>query len=48
MLEKFHANVREHGDLSVLLRFSKERLVENIQGNLKKNSSVTLISEESP
>ena len=38
----------EHGDLSFLLRFSKQRLVENIQGRLKKNSWVTLISEESP
>ena len=34
--------------VSVLLRFSKQRLVENIQGKFKKNSSVTLISEESP
>ena len=40
--------LNENGDLSFLLCFSKQCLVENIQGKLKKNSSVTFISEESP
>ena len=38
----------ENGGPSFLLFFSKERLVENIQGKFRKNSLVTLISEESP
>ena len=38
----------ENGDLSFLLCFSKQCLVENFQGKFKKNSSVNLISEESP
>ena len=39
----------ENGDLSFLLFFfSKQCLVENIQGMFQKNSSGTLISEESP
>ena len=38
----------ENDDLSFLLFFSKQRLVENIQGKFQKNSLVTLISEESP
>ena len=38
----------ENGDLSFLLFFSKECLVENIQGKFQKNSSGTFISEESP
>ena len=38
----------ENGDLSFLLFFSKQYLVENIQGMFQKNSSGTLISEESP
>ena len=40
--------LNENGDLSVLLLFSKQCLVENIQGKFQKNSSVTFISEESP
>ena len=38
----------ENGDLSFLLFFSKLYLVENFQGKFKKNSSVSLISEELP
>ena len=38
----------EYGDLSFLMRFSKQCLIENIQGKFQKNSLVTLISEESP
>ena len=38
----------ENSDLSLLLFFSKQCWVENIQGKFEKNSSVTLISEESP
>jgi len=38
----------ENGDLSFLLFFSKQCLVENFQGKFQKNSSVNLISEESP
>ena len=38
----------KHGDLSFLLCVSKLGLVENIQGKFQKNSSVALISEESP
>ena len=38
----------ENGDLSILLYFSKQCLVENIQERIQKISSVTLISEESP
>ena len=34
----------EHSDLSILLCFSKQRSVENIQGKFQKNSLVTLIS----
>ena len=37
----------ENGDLSFLLFFSKQYLVENFQGKFQKNSSVNLISEES-
>ena len=37
----------EHGDLSFLC-FPKQCLVQNIQGKFPKNSSVTLIFEESP
>ena len=40
--------LNEHGDLSFLLYFSKQCLVENIQGKFQKNSWVTNISEESP
>ena len=40
--------LNENGDLSFLLYFSKQCLVENIQGTFEKNSSVTFISEESP
>ena len=40
--------LNENGDLSFLFYFSKQRLIGNIQGKFKKNSSVTLISEESP
>ena len=40
--------LNENGDLSFLLYFSKQCLVENIQGKFQKNSSVTFISEESP
>jgi len=38
----------ENGDLSFLLFFSKQCLVDNFQGKFQKNSSVNLISEESP
>ena len=40
----------EIGDLSFLFNFffSKQWLVENIQGKFKKNSSQTFFSEESP
>ena len=38
----------ENGDLSFLLFFSKQSLVENIQGKFQKNSPVTFFSEESP
>ena len=38
----------ENGDLSFLLCFSKQCLVEKFQGKFQKNSSVNLISEESP
>ena len=37
----------DNGDLSFLLWFSKQCLVENFQGKFQKNSSVNLISEES-
>ena len=40
--------LNENGDLSFLLCFSKQYLVENIQGKFQKNSSVNFISEESP
>ena len=40
--------LNENGDLSFLLYFSKQCLVENIQGKFQKNSSVNFISEESP
>ena len=40
--------LNEDGDLSFLLYFSKQCLVENIQGKFKKNSPVTFIFEESP
>ena len=40
--------LNENGDLSFLLYFSKQPLVENIQGECQENSSVTFISEESP
>ena len=38
--------LNENGDLSFLY-FSKQCLIENIQGKFPKNSSVTFISEES-
>ena len=38
----------ENGDLSFLLPFSKQCLVENIKGKPQKNSLATFISEESP
>ena len=38
----------ENGDLSFLLFFSKQCLVENFQGKFQKNLSGNLISEESP
>ena len=38
----------ENGDLSLLLFFSKQYLVENFQGKFQKNSLINLISEESP
>ena len=38
----------ENGDLSFLLFFSKQCLVEDIQGKFQKNLSVTFFSEESP
>ena len=38
----------ENGDLSFLLFFSKQCLVENIQGKFQKNLSGTFFSEESP
>ena len=37
--------LNENGDLSFLLYFSKQCLVENIPGKFQKNSSVTFISE---
>ena len=40
--------LNENGDLSILLHFSKQCLVEKIQEKFQKNSSVTFISEESP
>ena len=41
--------LNENRDLSFLLLFSKQCLVETIRGKFqKKNSSVTLISKESP
>ena len=40
--------LNENGDLLFLLYFSKQSLVENIQGKFQKNSSGTFISEESP
>ena len=40
--------LNENDDLSFLLYFSKQCLVEKIHGKFKKNSSVTFISEESP
>ena len=40
--------LNENGDLSFLLYFSKQCLVENIQGKFQKNSSVSFICEESP
>ena len=40
--------LNENGNLSFLLHFSKQCVVENIQGKFQKNSSVTFISEESP
>ena len=42
------SQANENGDLSFLLYFSKQCLVEKIHGKFKKNSSVTFISEESP
>ena len=39
--------LNENGDLSFLLYFSKQCLVENTQGKFQKNSWVTFISEES-
>ena len=40
--------LNEDGDLSFLFYFSKQCLVGNIQGKFQENSSVILISEESP
>ena len=40
--------LNENGDVSFSLYFSKQCLVENIQGKFQKNSSVKFISEESP
>ena len=40
--------LNENDDPSFLLYFSKQCLVENIQGKFQKNSSVTSISEELP
>ena len=40
--------LNKNGDLSYLLYFLKQCLVENILGKFQKNSSVTFISEESP
>ena len=40
--------LNENGDLSFLLYFSKQYLVENIQGKFEKKPSVTFISDESP
>ena len=40
--------LNENCDLSFLLYFSKQSLVENIQRKYEKNSSATFISEESP
>ena len=40
--------LNENGDLSFLLYFSKQCLLENIQGKFQKNSWVDFISEESP
>ena len=40
--------LNENGDLLFWLYFSKQCLVENIQGKFQKNSSVNFISEESP
>ena len=37
----------KHGDLSFLLCFSKQCLVETLIESFEKNSSVTSISEES-
>ena len=42
-----HLLISDHGDLSFLLCFWKQCLVENIQWKFQKYSSVTLISEES-
>ena len=38
----------ENGDLLFLMVFLKQYMVEDIQGKFQNNSSVTLISEESP
>ena len=43
-----HVILNENGDLSLLFYFLKQCLLGNIQGKFQKNSSVTLISEESP
>ena len=40
--------LNENGDLSFLLYFSKQCLVENIQRKFQNKLSVTFISEESP
>ena len=40
--------LNDNGDLPFLLYFSKQCLVENVQGKFQKNSSGNFISEESP
>ena len=40
--------LNENGDLSFLLHFSKQCLVENIQGKFQKDLTVTFISEDLP
>ena len=43
-----HISLSEHGDLLLLLFLSKQCLAENIQENVLKKSSATLVFEESP
>ena len=40
--------LNENGDLSFLLYFLKQSLVENIRGKFQKDLLVTFVSEESP